>query len=96
MAHVGHQVDEEGNEHFEEHVEVRVLHTDGAGALDDPVAEQAQENAEQKAADELNKEIDAGIDQREGDPVTTAAMANWKDTMPEASFKSSSPFNMEA
>ena len=66
VAHVGHQVDEEGNEHFEEHVEVRVLHTDGAGALDDPVAEQAQENAEDKAADELNKEIDAGIDQREG------------------------------
>ena len=48
------------------HGEVRVLHTDGAGALDDPVAEQAQENAEGKAADELNKEIDAGIDQREG------------------------------
>ena len=33
---------------------------------------------------------------RENDPVTTAAMANWKDTIPEASFKSSSPFNMEA
>ena len=29
-------------------------------------------------------------------PVTTAAMANWNDTMPEASFRSSSPFNMEA
>ncbi len=30
----------------------------------------------------------------ENDPVAAAAMANWKQTMPEASFKSSSPLRM--
>ena len=65
VAHIGHQVDEEGNEHFEEHVEVRVLHADGAGALDDPIAEQPQQNTEQQAADEFHEEVDPGVNQGE-------------------------------